>query len=57
MEKSVVKSKTVWINLILAIVAFFPSVSASINEEVLIQVFAVLNIILRLVSKDKVVLF
>jgi hypothetical protein len=57
MEKSVLKSKTVWINLVLAVVAFFPAVKEVLSEDVLIQLFAVLNIVLRLVSKDKVVLF
>ena len=57
MEKSVLKSKTVWINLILAVVSFFPGVKETVSEDVLLQVFAVLNIVLRLVTKDKVVLF
>lgn len=57
MEKSVLKSKTVWINLILAVVAFFPAVKETVSEDILVQVFAVINIVLRLVTKDKVVLF
>lgn len=56
MNKSVLKSKTVWVNLILAVLAFFPSLHSFISEDVILQLFAVLNIVLRLVSKDKVVL-
>jgi len=57
MEKSVVQSKTLWVNLILAIAAFIPSIKEVINEDVLLQIFAAINIMLRLVTKDKVVLF
>jgi hypothetical protein len=57
MEKSVVQSKTLWVNLILAIAAFIPSIKEVISEDVLLQIFAAINIMLRLVTKDKVVLF
>ena len=54
--KPVLKSKTIWINLILAVAAFFPVLRDTVSEDVLLQVFAVVNIVLRLVTKDKVVL-
>jgi hypothetical protein len=53
MTKSVVKSKTVWVNLILAILAFFPVVRELVSEELILQLIALINIVLRLVSKDK----
>ena len=56
-SKPLLKSKTLWVNAIVAIAAFFPSISASVSPDVLLQVFAGINIVLRLVSKDKVVIF
>lgn len=49
------QSKTIWVNAILALVAFFPEelgVQAYINESNLLLVASVVNIILRAVSKD-----
>jgi len=57
MEKNLLKSKTLWANLILAVVAFFPSVQQLVSPDLLLQFLAGLNIFLRLVTKDKVVLF
>jgi hypothetical protein len=50
------QSKTLIANLLVAIVAFFPGLSGSINPEVIAQGLIVLNIVLRLVTKDKIVL-
>jgi len=52
--KSVFKSKTLWINLILALVAFFPSVAEKLTPEVVMQAVAVVNMVLRFFTKDKV---
>ena len=53
-EKKWWESKTLWINLMLAIAAFFPKVKEVVSEDILIQAFAMINIILRLVTKDKI---
>ena len=55
-KKSPFLSKTLWMNLILGIVAFIPSVKEIVTPEMLVMVFPVLNMILRLVTKDKIVL-
>lgn len=53
-EKKVWESKTVWVNLILAIVAFVPSLADKVNHEMLMQLAVVVNMVLRLITKDKV---
>ena len=52
-KKNPLQSKTIWVNLLLAVAAFFPSVQTYIaaNPEMIPTAFAVLNIILRLVTK------
>lgn len=55
--KSPLLSKTLWINFIVAGLAIFvPSVAAQItaNPELAIGAFAVINVLLRLVTKSKV---
>lgn len=54
--KSPLQSKTLWINLIVAIAAFIPQVSEYIasHPEVLTIAFAVVNVVLRLLTKDKI---
>ena len=49
-------SKTLWTNLVLAVVAFLPGVGDwfSANPTVLPLVFTGANIVLRLVTKDKI---
>ena len=47
-------SKTLLVNAIVAGLAFFPSVAKSISPETIMQGMAVINIILRLVTKDKI---
>lgn len=48
------KSKTLWINLLMAIAAFFPAVQAHLDAETMGMVFAGVNGILRVVTKEKV---
>ena len=50
------KSKTLWVNLIIAGVAFFPAVKESVSPDVVIQIVAGVNLLLRLVTKGSVVL-
>jgi hypothetical protein len=48
------QSKTILANLIVAIIAFFPGLEETINPEIVMQALIVINIILRLVTKDKI---
>lgn len=48
------KSKTIIANLIVAVVAFFPGVQESVSPEVVAQALVVINIVLRMVTKDKI---
>jgi hypothetical protein len=54
-NKSVFQSKTLWINLLMAGAAFFPSVNAWIGShpDAFALGFSVVNMILRMISKDK----
>jgi len=54
--KPIWQSKTVWVNLILALSAFIPGVGHFVraNPESVMAIFSVINVILRLVTKDKV---
>lgn len=58
MEKSVVKSKTFWFGIITAVAPLFPSVGVFMaeNAQVVSGVWGMLAIILRTVTKEKVVL-
>lgn len=49
-------SKTLWTNLLLALVAFIPSVGEWVgnNPQVVLFFFGAVNMVLRLVTKDKV---
>lgn len=53
-KKLIYQSKTLYVNLILAIAAFFPSVQQYISShpEIFTTGFAVLNILLRVVTKS-----
>lgn len=53
-NKMIYQSKTVWVNLIFAVAAFFPSVQQyiSAHPELIPTLFAILNILLRVVSKS-----
>lgn len=46
------QSKTLWTNLILAVLAFFPSVQQHVNSEVLATVFFAVNTVLRFTTKS-----
>ncbi len=50
------ESKTVWVNAIVALAAFFPEVQAWIadNPQIFIFAFAAINFALRFITKDKV---
>ena len=52
-KKNPVKSKTLWANLIVAAVAFFPGLKDTLTPEQVAMALAVLNMVLRLVTKDK----
>lgn len=57
MEKKPIYSKTLWLNFIVALCAiFFPGAGSYIaaHPEVVLAVFSGLNILLRLISKDKI---
>lgn len=50
------KSKTLWLNLIVGIVALIPNpeIQAAFSESNLIILLSGLNLILRMVTKDKI---
>jgi len=49
-------SKTLWTNLVLALVAFFPGARDFIagQPDIFMWAFAFVNIVLRFVTKDKI---
>lgn len=47
-------SKTLWVNLLMAGVAFFPSVQAHVTAEQAMAAMGVINILLRFISKDAI---
>jgi len=51
--KSPFKSKTLWANFIVAAVAFFPGVSGLLSPEQVALGLSALNMILRLVTHEK----
>jgi len=48
------QSKTLWANVLLAAVAFFPGVSENITPERIAAGFSIINIILRWVTKSEI---
>ena len=54
-------SKTIWVNMILAMVAIIsawvPQVGTIVSPETVAMVMAMINMILRLVTKDALVLW
>jgi len=55
-EKKPWKSKTLWLNLLVAVGSMMPwaPVAEAMSEGNLVMVLSVVNMVLRLVSKDKV---
>ena len=47
-------SKTLWVNLIVAVVAFFPAMKEVMSPDKVMMLMGVLNMLLRLVTKDKI---
>lgn len=58
MSKKPWLSKTIWTNIILAVVAFIPPVQSFLaaNPDTIVYVFVVINLLLRLITKGKIVL-
>lgn len=58
MEKSILKSKTFWVNFVALVAMLFPSIQEVVAEHLgeTGSAWALINIVLRLVSKDKVYL-
>ena len=48
------KSKTIWINLVVAVVFGITGVPLGINPETEIAVFGAINIILRFATEEKI---
>ena len=55
-KKVLWKSKTLWVNFLVAIAAFFPQVKEAVTPETIVMLLTVINMVLRLATKDKVVL-
>lgn len=53
-KKKPYKSKTLWLNVIVAIIAMIPGVSEKVSPEQIALGLGGLNMILRLVTKDKI---
>ena len=55
-EKKPWSSKTLWLNLLVAVGAMIPfePVQAIFSEANLVMILSVLNMVVRLVSKDKI---
>ena len=49
-------SKSVWTNLVIALAAFYPPVSEFIvsNPTLVVAAFGVVNVVLRLITKEKI---
>ncbi len=56
MDKNLLKSKTFWFNTVFGVMALFPKVREFFTPELFGVMWAVLGVILRLVTKDKVIL-
>ena len=51
--KSPLKSKTLWVNFLVAGAAFFPGMVNIMSPDKLIMLLSVVNVILRVVTKEK----
>lgn len=54
--KPIWQSRTIWTNLVMAALAFYPPASEFLTArpELMMTFWAILNVILRLVTKDKI---
>jgi hypothetical protein len=48
------QSKTLWVNTIMALAAFFPSISGVVTPEAIGTLFMVVNTILRFTTEKKI---
>ena len=57
-KKNVLMSKTIWVNLLMAVAAvisvWVPEVKEVLNESNLLMIFSVINIVLRAITKDAI---
>jgi len=57
-KKHPLTSKTIWVNLLMAVfgfvLAFKPELNTILNESNILIVMSVVNIILRAITKDKI---
>jgi hypothetical protein len=53
-QKKPWQSKTILVNFLVAVLAFFPDLQDKASPESIMQVLVVVNIILRLITKDKI---
>lgn len=58
MNKSILKSKTFWVNLVMAILPLFPAIQVwyMANPEIVASIWGGMNILLRAITKDAVYL-
>lgn len=54
MKKSVLKSKTFWVNLAIALAPLFPVIKPLLTEEVIVSLFGLVNIGLRMATSEAV---
>lgn len=47
-------SKTLWVNFLMSVVAFFPNFQEFVSADKLMMIMGVLNMGLRIVTKDKI---
>lgn len=47
-------SKTLWVNALVAVASFFPSVKEIVSPDNTLMLLAFINVVLRLVTKDKI---
>jgi len=59
--KAAYLSKTLWTNLVMGfvaiVIAFVPAAETYVNSEVVMMIFALVNMVMRMVTKDRVVLW